>query len=322
MRSDACGDIEMFEWPSKPIPIVVVGSTGVGKTAIAIELARKLNGEIINSDSMQVYRGMDIGTAKPSRVDKSNAMFHLLDIADPDKQINVSEWKALAETAARDIALRGKRIIICGGTGLYIKALLSHWTMAATPGDLELRNALKQRLEDVGSAALHAELAAVDPESAQRLHPNDGFRIVRAIEVYQLTGRSISSYWADDRAKETRRAAYQAGISMPRIEMYSRIELRVDEMLANGFVDEVRRLKSAGFSNEFGPMRSLGYKEIDAYLTGELSYDEAVGLIKQNTRRYAKRQQTWFRADPEIVWIDVQTFSSAEAAQVIIDKIP
>lgn len=311
----------MLQWPSDPLPIVVVGSTGVGKTAIALELARLLDGEIVNADSMQVYRGMNIGTAKPSIEERTQTVFHLLDIANPDEQVNVSEWKVLAEQAVQDIVSRGRRAIICGGTGLYIKALLSNWSMAATPSDTELRASLTQQLDEDGAAAMHEELSRVDIESAKRLHPNDGFRIIRALEVFQLTGRTISSFQARDRAKESRRRAYQAGISLPRSEMYSRIETRVDTMLQKGFVDEVRSLKVQGFSKELGPMRSLGYKEIDAYLTGELGYDEAAALIKQNTRRYAKRQQTWFRADPEITWIDTQTLSSAEAAASIIEKI-
>ncbi len=308
-------------WPLEPLPIVVVGSTGVGKTAVAIELSKILNGEIVNADSMQVYRGMDIGTAKPSKVEQLQTVFHLLDIANSDQQVNVSDWKLLAENAVGDISSRGKYPIICGGTGFYIKALLQDWSMASASPNTELRAVLQRRLNEIGSAEMHRELSRVDSTTAERLHPNDTFRVMRALEVFQSTGVSISAYHAQDRSVKKRRGAFQAGISLPRSEMYARIESRVDEMLQKGFVEEVRSLKSLGYSQDHAPMRSLGYKEIDAYLRGEFSFDEAVSLIKQNTRRYAKRQQTWFRADPDIFWIDAQTISSAEAATTILSKV-
>lgn len=305
-------------WPEKLLPIVLVGPTATGKTAAAITLAQRLNGEIVNADSMQVYRGMDIGTAKPTWEERQQAVFHLLDLITPDQPFSVSAWKTLAEAAIADIARRGKRPIVCGGTGLYVRALLDDWSLAETPPAPGLREALREELERRGAPALHAQLVKVDPESASRLHPNDSVRILRALEVYRLTGQTISDYQERDKRLATARPAIRLGLTMERLELYARIEARVDTMLDMGFVDEVRRLLDKGYAPTLSPLKSLGYKEIVALLQGELDAATTCATIKQNTRRFAKRQQTWFRPDTRIIWFDVSAMSSATAAERLL----
>jgi tRNA dimethylallyltransferase len=310
--------IASFLWPDDPPPIALIGPTATGKTAAAIALAKRIGGEIINADSMQVYRGMDIGTAKPGISEQQTVPFHLLDMVTPDTPFNVSEWKAQAEAAIADIVSRGHRPILCGGTGLYIRALLDNWTLATTPADPKIRLRLEAEAETFGSAALHERLTNVDPATATRLHPNDAVRIVRALEVYETTGTPISLYQAQDRATRAPRPALRLGLTLPRPALYARIEQRVDAMLSMGLVDEVRGLLAQGYSADLSPLGSLGYKEIIAYLHGETEYDTAVRDIKQNTRRFAKRQQTWFRADSLIHWLDVSAFDSATVAEHLL----
>ncbi len=308
-------------WPGEHLPIVLVGPTATGKTAAAVALAECLNGEIINADSMQVYRGMDIGTAKPNAEERARARFHLLDRVAPDQPFTVADWKARAEAAIAEIADRGHWPIVCGGTGLYIRALLDDWTLATTPANLSLRSALRAELEQMGAPALHARLQTVDPAAAARLHPNDAVRIVRALEVYEATGRPISDYQAQDRVTRPPRPAYRLGLTLPRPILYERIEARVETMLAAGLDAEVRGLLAQGYSPVLGPLRSLGYKEMVSAICGEIDRATAIAQIKQNTRRFAKRQLTWFRADPHIFWIDVSALSSATVAKHICEQI-
>jgi tRNA dimethylallyltransferase len=308
-------------WSGKHLPIVLVGPTATGKTAVAVELAEQLGGEIINADSMQVYRGMDIGTAKPNAEERARAQFHLLDVLPPDQPFTVADWKAQAEAALAEIAAREHWPIICGGTGLYIRALLDDWSLAATPAEPALRDRLRSELASEGAPALHARLREIDPATAARLHPNDAVRIVRALEVYEATGRPISDYQAQDRATRTPRPAYRIGLTLPRPELYARIEARVESMLAAGWEAEVRGLLAQGYAPTLGPLRSLGYKEMTSAICGELDRATAIAQIKQNTRRFAKRQQTWFRADPQITWIEVSALSSATVAMQVGEHI-
>lgn len=301
-------------WPEKPLPVVLVGPTATGKTAAAVELAARIGGEIVNADSMQVYRGMEIGTAKPGPEERARVPFHLLDLVTPDQPFTVADWKERAEDAIAEIVGRGRWPIVCGGTGLYVRALLDDWTLAETPADPSLRETLRAELAHSGSEALHAHLAALDPTTAARLHPNDAVRIVRALEVYQLTGKPIAAYQAQDRANRPARPAHRIGLTLPRPELYARIEERVEAMLAAGWEDEVRSLLAQGYAPTLGPLRSLGYKEMIAAIHGEIAHMTAIELIKQNTRRFAKRQQTWFRADPCLRWLDVSALDSATVA--------
>ncbi len=307
-------------WNAHP-PVVIVGSTAVGKTATAIALAERWNAEIINADSMQIYVGMDIGTAKPTQEERQRAPFHLLDIVEPSVQFSVAEWKQRAETAYLDIVSRGKNAIVCGGTGLYIRALLDNWTLAQTPQDPEVRNALRNALSEVGANVLHARLQEVDPSTAQRLHPNDGVRIVRALEVFQITGKPISEWQAQDEDAKRKRPAYRFGLEVPRPELYARIDARVLQMMQAGFEAEVRTLLEKGYPTDLSALKSLGYKELVAFLKGEMDYPTAVEAIQRNTRLFAKRQQTWFRADPLIQWIDVSALRSQEVALLIQNRL-
>jgi len=301
--------------------IVLVGPTAVGKTAAAIELCERLQGEIVSADSMQVYRHMDIGTAKPTPDERSRAPFHLIDFIEPDCQITVSDWKLKAEAAISEIRLRARTPIVSGGTGLYVKALLDDWTLAGTPRNMEVRDALTAEATKSGAPALHARLADVDPVTANRLHPNDMVRIVRALEVYYTTGVAISEYQERDRRGSQPRAAVRFGLTMPRPVLYEKIDRRVDAMVAAGFEQEVRNLLQQGYSAELSPMRSLGYKEMVRYIGGELTYSDMLAEVKQNTRRYAKRQQTWFNADKSIEWIDASELRSAEVAGQIVKRL-
>ncbi|MCW3095963.1 MAG: tRNA dimethylallyltransferase [Chthonomonadaceae bacterium] len=301
------------QWPDTPV-VVICGATATGKTAAAIALAERVGGEIVNADSMQIYCGMDIGTAKPSPAERRSADFHLLDIATPDHQVSVADWKRAAEEAIGSIAAKNRVPIVCGGTGLYLRALLDDWTLAETPASPQVRAELMGWVARSGAPWLHAKLQEVDPVTAARLHPNDAIRIVRAMEVYLSTGTPISLFQERDRSTRRPRTAVRCGLTAPRPLLNARIDARVDAMLAAGLVEEVQRLLQEGYSGELGPMKSLGYREIVEYLHGELSYDSAVEESKINTRRFAKRQQTWFRADRLIQWLDVSELSSAEVA--------
>lgn len=307
-------------WPDTTV-IVICGATATGKTAVAIELAKRIGGEIINADSMQVYSGMDIGTAKPTPTEREQAYFHLLDFAAPNQQVSVADWKQRAEEAIGAIPTRGRRPIVCGGTGLYLRALLDDWSLAATPASPQIRAELMGWVANQGAPWLHAKLREVDPVTAERLHPNDAIRIVRAMEVFMATGSPISHFQEADRAARRPRPAIRCGLTLPRPQLNARIDARVDAMMAAGLVQEVQSLLQQGYSGELGPMKSLGYKEIVEYLHGELSYEAAVEEIKLNTRRFAKRQQTWFRADRLIRWLDVSELSSAEVAAQIVQEI-
>ncbi len=303
-------------WPEQP-PILLCGPTATGKTAAALLLAEAIGGEIINVDSMQVYAGMDIGTAKPTAQERQRVPFHLLDISTPDRQLTVSEWKQQAEDCLQGIEARGNRAILCGGTGLYIRTLLQNWNLAQTPADPQLREQLMQIAAAEGAPFLHGRLQTIDPVTAARLHPNDAIRIVRALEVYQTTGRPISALQAEDRATHTTRPAVRFCLTLPRPLLNARIDTRVETMLEIGLVREVQSLLQQGYSGELGPMKSLGYKEIVEYLSGQSTYEAAVEEIKIHTRRFAKRQQTWFRAEPFLTWLDVSELHSAEVAHRI-----
>jgi len=310
----------IFAWPSVP-PIVLVGPTATGKTAAALDLADRIGGEIINADSMQVYRGMDIGTAKPNAAERSRVPFHLLDVTTPDHQFTVAEWKEQAESAIVNIVARAHRPIICGGTGLYIRALLDNWQLAETPSDTHVRRELQSQAEQRGTEPLYHRLQQVDPSTAARLHPNDVVRIIRALEVFQISGIAISALQQRDRERTEPRRVHRLGLSLPRPMLYERIEQRVDAMIASGWENEIQCLLDAGYSPTLSPLKSLGYKELLQYFSGEWDRQTAIKEIKQNTRRFAKRQQTWFRADRAIAWFDVSGLNSATVAERLLTAL-
>ncbi|OPA74804.1 tRNA (adenosine(37)-N6)-dimethylallyltransferase MiaA [Paenibacillus selenitireducens] len=284
--------------------LVLIGPTAVGKTALSLELAELFNCEIISGDSMQVYRHMDIGTAKLPLHEQKGIVHHMIDIHDPDEAFSVAEFQDRCKALAMEIEGRGKLPFIVGGTGLYVESVCYGFEFSETGADEVFRQEQVLFAEKHGAIALHDKLKAVDPVTADRLHPNDQRRIIRALEVYHLTGAPLS----EQLAGQTKTSPYDLciiGLTMERALLYQRIEQRIDEMLEEGLVLEVDRLLKKGFTRELVSMQGLGYKEIAAYLEGECSLDEAVTLLKRDTRRFAKRQLSWFRHMKEIHWVDV-----------------
>lgn len=283
--------------------VIVQGPTASGKSELAVRLAERFFGEIVNADSMQVYRYMDIGAAKPSPEQMRRVPHHLIDIVNPDQLFSAADFRREAEKVIDDIAGRGKKVIVCGGTGLYIRAL-TRGLMASPGGDEALRVELRELAEREGNEALHRRLADVDPVSAGRIHPNDRFRVIRALEVYRITGRPISDLRQDHAFGSVRYDCCKIGLSLDRNSLYRNIDNRVDSMIFSGFLDEVKALLAAGYSADLKPMRSLGYRHMCDYIEGAVSFEDAVQLMKRDTRRYAKRQLTWFNRDSEIKWIE------------------
>lgn len=288
----------------KPKLLVICGPTASGKSELALRLAHALDGEIINADSMQVYRGMDIGTAKPTPEQQDGIPHHLIDIVRPDQHFSAADFAEAADAAIRDISSRGKLTIVVGGTGLYIRSLLKG--LVDSPGDTagEIRLALQAEAQELGNQAMLEKLRQVDPEIAGRIHPNNLVRIIRALEVFRLTGIPLSRYQQEHGFSGQRYRSLQIGIRVERPLLYNRIEERVNRMMQQGLLQEVQQLLKAGYSPETKAMRAIGYKEMTAHLAGDYSLDEAMRLIKRDTRHYAKRQLTWFNADKDILWLE------------------
>ncbi len=286
--------------PNVIAPLVaIVGPTAVGKTAYAIRLAQDLDAEIVSADSRQVYRGMDIGTAKPTHEEQARARHHLLDLVDPGEPFTLSQYQHLAYDTIANIHARGKLPLLVGGSGLYVRAVLEGLAIPRVPPDPERRAALER--ED--HAALYARLQQVDPTAAERIDPRNKRRVIRALEVCAATGRPIS-------AQQTRQApgycTLRIGLTLPRDQLYERINARVDAMLAAGLVMEVQRLMAAGYDLDTPSMSGLGYRQVALYVKGEATVDEAVRLLKRDTRRFVHHQYSWFRLpDPRIHWFDV-----------------
>ena len=283
---------------------VVAGPTASGKTALSLSLAETLGGEIVSADSMQIYRGMDIGTAKATAAEQASVPHHMLDVADPGENYSVARYVEEASACCDDILSRSRVPIITGGTGLYIDSLLSGRSFAES-SDPELRAALYKEFDNKGAEAMHMRLRQIDPERAEKLAPNDRRRIVRALEVYELTGMTITEHDERTRALPPRYEAVRIVLGFKdRSVLYERIGRRVDMMLASGLIDEVRGLLSRGVDPECTALQAIGYKEPAMYLNGQLSYEDAVELIKQSSRRYAKRQITWFGRWTDALRID------------------
>lgn len=283
--------------------LVICGPTASGKSELALRLAHALGAEIVNADSMQIYRGLDIGTAKPSPEQQAEIRHHLVDVIDPDQPFSAADFSDAADAAIRDICSRGRRVIVAGGTGLYIRALLSG-LVDSPSGAGEIRQTLQNEADKLGNEAMLEKLRQVDPELAVSLHPNNLVRIIRALEVHRLTGIPLSRSQKEHAFATMRYDTLQVGIAVDRGVLYERIEERVDRMLAAGLLKEVSTLLTGGFGRDLKSMRSIGYKEVAAHLCGELSAEETASMIKRDTRRYAKRQMTWFKADPEILWFE------------------
>ena len=298
-----------------PRILVISGPTASGKTALAVELALRHNGEVVSADSMQIYRTMDIGTAKPTPEEMRGVPHHMLDVVQPWEDFSVARYVDMASACVEDILARGKLPILAGGTGLYIDSLLSGRTFAAFSPESPLRGELEERYRREGGQALLAELAAVDPESAARLHPNDGKRIIRALEVYRATGRTISWHNARTKALPPRYDALTLTLAFARREdMWQRIDRRVDQMMDRGLVEEVERLLASGVPTGCTAMQAIGYKEMAAALEGDGDTAAAAREIKLRSRQYAKRQLTWFRRREGARWIFWETQPDFEAA--------
>ena len=283
--------------------LCLLGPTAVGKTEIAIQLAQHLNAEIVSVDSRQIYRQMDIGTAKPTPEEQRAVRHHLIDCVDVSQPFSVADYQSLADTAIADIQHRGKQVILVGGAGLYFRAIVDG-LFEGPDADTALRERLEQEAAQHGVDVLHERLRACDPASAERIHPNNLVRVIRALEVYELTGTPMSEHQQQWHQKNQRYPFTAFCLTMPRALLYRRIERRVDVMLANGLIAEVESLLAAGYARDSVALRSFGYKELIAYLDGHCTYLEAVEQLKQNTRRFAKRQLTWFRKDTRIEWVD------------------
>lgn len=295
----------------KPL-IVLTGPTAVGKTKASIGLAKALNGEIISADSMQVYKYMDIGSAKIMPEEMNGVTHHLVDVLDPTDDFNVVKFQKMAKDALAQIYDNGHIPIIVGGTGFYIQALLYDIDFTESDNDTELRHQLELYAKEQGNIALHEKLQAVDPEAAKAIHPNNVKRVIRAIEYYQQTGEKISEHNEKERKKESPYDFYYFVLTDDRDILYSRIDERVDLMVQNGLVDEVMKLKNMGCTKQMVSMQGLGYKEILSYLDGEITLEQAIYLIKRDTRHFAKRQLTWFHREKDVRWINKKEFNRDE----------
>ena len=289
----------------KPL-IVIAGPTAVGKSDIAIELAQKINGEIISADSMQVYKYMDIGTAKVSKEQQKIVKHYLIDEVNPDDNFNVALYKELADKYINEIIAKEKKPIMVGGTGLYINSVINNIKFSETICDENYRNHLLNIANEKGNKYLHSMLEKVDAITAEKLHINDRRRIIRALEVYKFTGIPMSEHQKRSIQQPSPYKTAIIGLTMERKLLYKRIELRVDNMIEQGLIQEVRSLIDMGYNKKMTSMQGLGYKEIIDYIENNTTLSQAIEILKRDTRRYAKRQLTWFRRNKNIFWIDIE----------------
>jgi tRNA dimethylallyltransferase len=289
----------------RPRVIAVMGPTAVGKTRLVLQLAKKLGGEIVSADSMQIYRFMDIGTAKPTAAERAEVVHHLLDIVDPDQDFHASLYSQLAREAIKNLVEEGKVAIVVGGTGLYLKALF-HGLFPAAHSDQTIRERLRREGEKQGGVKLYNRLKQIDPSTAGKLHPHDLFRIIRALEVWECTGKLMSVLQKEHGFKENPFLTLKIGLKRPRAELYERINRRVEKMLELGLLTEVKELLSRGYGPHLKSMQALGYRHLVQHLINGMKIAEAVSTMKRDTRHYAKRQMTWFGGDQKIKWFSPQ----------------
>lgn len=302
----------------KPL-IILTGPTAVGKTKASIGLAKAVDGEIISADSMQVYRHMDIGSAKIKPEEMEGIPHHLIDVLEPDDEFHVVKFQQLAKKAMREIWERGHIPIVTGGTGFYIQALLYDIDFDENEKEDACRKELEAYAREHGAEALHEKLALVDPSSAEMIHPNNIKRVIRALEFYEQTGKRISEHNETQRQRESPYAFAYFVLTDDRAHLYERINRRVDQMIEEGLVNEVQALKDKGYTKQLVSMQGLGYKEILDYLDGNCTLEEAIYTIKRDTRHFAKRQLTWFKRERDVIWINKQSFGYEE--EQILDEM-
>lgn len=293
----------------KPL-IILTGPTSVGKTALSISLAKTVNGEIISADSMQVYRYMDIGTAKITPEEMQGVPHYLIDEFDPEEEFNVVKFQAYAKKYIDDIHNRGKIPILVGGTGFYIQAVLYDIDFTENDSDNGYRKELEDLAKEKGPEYLHMQLKQIDPASAEAIHPNNVKRVIRALEYYKLTGEKISEHNEEQRNKTSPYNSCYFVLNKDRAKLYEGIDYRVDLMMQNGLLEEVKALSARGYTRDLVSMQGLGYKEILAYLEGECTLEEAIYVLKRETRHFAKRQITWFKREKDVIWINKEEFHS------------
>jgi tRNA dimethylallyltransferase len=281
----------------------IVGPTGVGKSALALEIAAALGAEIVNADSRQLYRGMDLGTAKPSGAERARIAHHLIDVQAPDEPLDAAGFATMAHRAIAEIAARGRRVLVVGGSGLYLRALRDG-IFAGPPASMAIRKELRGEAAQHGASSLHQRLDAVDADAAARISPNDLMRIIRALEVHALTGVALSEHHRRHRFGASQYTSLTVALNQPRVELYAEIDRRFDAMIAAGLVEETRALMAAGYDAGAPPLNTIGYREVACFIRGDISLEQACEQARQASRRLAKRQLTWFRAEPEIIWLD------------------
>ncbi|MBN1067968.1 tRNA (adenosine(37)-N6)-dimethylallyltransferase MiaA [Clostridium botulinum] len=301
--------------------LVLGGPTAVGKTELSIKLAEKLNGEILSADSMQIYKNMDIGSAKVTKEEMRDINHHMIDIVSPEEEFSVADFKNIGEKAIKEIIAKEKLPMIVGGTGLYINSLTCNVTFTESEKDDEYRTYLESLAEANGNNYVHEMLREIDEISYRDIHPNNRKRVIRALEVYKISGKPFSSYNAGNDFYKTDYDVFYYVLTMDREKLYDRINKRVDIMIENGLIDECIELKKLGYTSSMQSMQGIGYKEILYYLDKKISLYEAVNLIKQGSRNYAKRQLTWFRRDPRCTFLDKDVLSDKEILSKIVDDI-
>ncbi len=301
----------------KPGILVIVGPTASGKKHLAMKVAELFDSEIVSADSRKVYRYLDIGTAKPSPEDRKTIPHHLIDIVNPDEPFSAGEWVRLASEAVSDILARERLPIISGGTGFYIEAF-QHGLTESIVSDPDVRERLELECAEKGSQAMYRKLEEIDPDRAAELHEHDKFRVMKALEVYHITGRTFTELRKEPRISGGDYDCFLIGMDMDRKALYGRIEERVDNMISDGLVDELERVLNMRYSRDLTALNSLGYKELFPYIDGEESLENCIEQVKRNTRRYAKRQITWFRARPHVNWIDA---SDDEDMKRVLDTV-
>jgi tRNA dimethylallyltransferase len=296
---------------AQPQLVIITGPTATGKTSLAIELARQYDAEIVSADSRQVYRYLDIGTAKPTPVQQKAVPHHLIDVVNPNEQFDGARFRSLALTVIQDILQRGKRVLIVGGTGLYLRAL-TRGLFAGPTADMALRTRLQKQEQSEGKGFLHRWLREVDPEAANRLHPNDTVRVIRALEVFLTTGKPMSYWQREHGFREHQFATLMIGLVCEREMLHRRIAERCQQMLKDGLIDEIRRVWNMGYDPELPVMQTIGYAQVKTLLHGQCSEEEALAGMTTETKKLAKRQLTWFRAEPDLQW-----FASSQGREIV-----